>query len=68
MGLWFFKSGKCSQSKYLTHQSTFLTILFFQISLQAAKYLDNSENAKAAVDLALKKETTKQLELEENKV
>jgi len=35
---------------------------------QAAKYLDGSKNAKDAFDLALKKETTKQLELEESKV
>ena len=34
----------------------------------AAKYLDASSNAKEAFDLALKKETTKQLELEESKV
>jgi hypothetical protein len=35
---------------------------------QAAKYLDGSNNAKEAFDLALKKETTRQLELEESKV
>lgn len=34
----------------------------------AAKYLDNSSNAKEAFDLATKKEKTHQLELEENKV
>jgi len=33
----------------------------------AAKYLDNSQNAKEAFDLALKKEGTRQLELEESK-
>jgi len=35
---------------------------------KAAKYLDTSANAKEAIDLALKKESTKQLELEESKV
>ena len=34
----------------------------------AAKYLDKSDNAKEAIDLALKRETTKQLEMEESKV
>jgi ATPase family AAA domain-containing protein 3A/B len=35
---------------------------------EAAKYLDSSKSAKEALDLALKKEQTKQLELEESKV
>lgn len=35
---------------------------------KAAKYLDSSANAKEAIQLALQKETTKQLELEESKV
>lgn len=35
-------------------------------SSQAAKYLDQSPNAKQAFDLALKKEETKQLEIQEN--
>jgi len=34
----------------------------------AAKYLDKSDNAKHAIVLATKRETTKQLEMEENKV
>ena len=33
---------------------------------QAAKYLDQSSNAKEAFELALKKEATKQLEIQEN--
>ena len=35
--------------------------------VQAAKYLDQSDNSKAAFDITLKKEETKQLELEESK-
>lgn len=35
---------------------------------QAAKYLDDSSSAKEAFDLAVKKEKTRQLEIEENKV
>ena len=34
---------------------------------QAAKYLDSSPNSKAAFEISLKKEETKQLELQENK-
>lgn len=34
----------------------------------AAKYLDKSDNAKAAIELATKREETRKLELEENKV
>ena len=33
----------------------------------AAKYLDSSSNSKAAFDITLKKEETKQLELQESK-
>lgn len=32
----------------------------------AAKYLDSSQNSKAAFDISLKKEETKQLETKEN--
>ena len=35
---------------------------------QAAKYLDGSDSKKEAIELMTKKEQTKQLELEENKV
>jgi hypothetical protein len=34
---------------------------------QAAKYLDTSQNAKTAFELALKTEETKHLELQESK-
>ena len=33
----------------------------------AAKYLDSSNNAKAAFEISVKKEETKQLEIKENK-
>ena len=36
-------------------------------SVQAAKYLDSSANSKAAFEISLKKEETKQLELQESK-
>ena len=35
---------------------------------KAAKYLDNSDNAKEAVDLAMSREKSKQLEAEESRV
>ena len=36
--------------------------------VQAAKFLDSSDSAKEAFELAVKKEKTRQLEMEENKV
>ena len=50
--------------RYVSH-SSYLLISYFE---QAAKYLDDSSSAKEAMDLAVKKEKTRQLEIEENKV
>ena len=41
-------------------------LIFLILKFQAAKYLDQSKNAKDAFDLAVKKEQTKQLEIQEN--
>jgi len=57
------KKGDDKKNNYYGFDSSGL-----EKAAMAAKYLDSSNNAKEAFDLALKKESTRQLELEESKV